>query len=400
MDQTNGKPIPDVRIIAPTSWVSRKQPAVTDAAGKFVIRHVPKATEYKLELSPRGANHFRSNLTVPDPAGSEPLDVKFTLASSINLRGRVVDEVSGEGVQAEIVYNPLFPNEAIETLGVEHVANSLSTVQADNEGNFEIPVLPGPGAVSAEVKGELYATVHLKEQDLRKIFPEGELEDKPNSLGQVEFLSTAGGGQSRGVMGLSGVHAVELLNLRQDGPANEITLSLRHSRMLQGEIVDEKGKPVSGATVIGLGPSSTSITPGPLETNQFSVTGLLPGNMRTLLFLQQDRSLGAIVDVKGDQSGLVKVELKPTGSISGSLVDSEGDPISNGYVTLRAERIKLLTALWEANVDDEGRFTVDNLPAGEAFRLHARIQGHRMELFVRGDIRATQASTLTWGHSA
>jgi hypothetical protein len=139
------------------------------------------------------------------------------------------------------------------------------------------------------------------------------------------------------------------------------------------------------------------MTPEPLQTNLFSVTGLRPGNMRTLLFLQQERSLGAIVDVKGDQSGLVKVELKPTGSISGSLVDSEGDPITNGYVTLRPERISLLTELWTASVDDEGRFTVDNLPAGVAFWLHARIQGHRMELFVRGNIRTESGEQLDLG---
>ena len=397
VDQTNGKPIPDVRIVTPTSWASRKSPAVTDESGKFVIRHVPKATEYRLELSPRGTKHFRSELTVPDPAGSEPLDVKLALASSIQLRGRVVDEVSGEGVQAEIVYNPLFPNDAIELLGAEDVANPLSKVQTETDGSFEIPVLPGPGAISAEVKAEKYATALLKEPELRTIFPEGDLEARPDAMGQFKYLPTAGGNQSLGIMGLSGVHAVKLLSPSQDDALKEIELSLRHSLALQGEIFDQQGNPVSGVTVVGLGPSSTSMTDEPLETNQFSVTGLLPESERTLLFLQPDRALGAIVNVKGDQSGPVKVELKPTGSVTGSLLNLDGDPITNGYVNMKAERISLLTGLWDAKVDDQGRFTVDNLPAGEAFFLHARIQGYRLELSVRADVRTKSGEQLDLG---
>ncbi|TWT66691.1 M56 family metallopeptidase [Allorhodopirellula solitaria] len=388
VDRTTGQPIPDVSIIEPTSWTSRAKPAVTDAEGKFVIRHVPKATQYKLQLSPKNATHFRSELNVPDTTGSEPLDVELTLTTGIRLRGRVVDEVSGEGVRAEIIYNPLFPNDAIELLGVERVANPLSKVQTEADGRFEIAVLDGRGAISAEVSGEEYATVLLKEKDLREIFPDGDLEARPDAMGQFNYLPTAGGGQSRGIMGLSQVQAVMLLNPNRDDAGKEVKLLLRRSRTVQGELFDPQGKPVSGVTVIGLGPSPVSMTDEPLETNRFSVTGLLPDSVRTLLFLHPERSLGAVVNVNGDETDTVNVTLNPTGSVSGSLFNLDGDPITRGYVNMSHRKIRLRTGLWEATIDDEGRFQVDNVPAGEAFSLFARTDAQRMEMIVQSDVRA------------
>lgn len=394
VDHTSGEPIANVKIVEPTSWASRKQPTITDASGKFVIRNVPKATEYQLELSPSGADYLRSSPTVPDPSGSDRLDAKLTLISSMKLRGRVIDDVSGHGVQAEIVYNALFPNEAIAILGDYSVANPLSTLQTDTDGNFEIPVLPGPGAVYAKVKGTQYATVLLKEQDLRTIFPEGKLAARPNAQGQLTNLPTAAGGQNRGLMGLSHVHAVALLNLSSNDPVDDITLKLRHSVTLNGEIINEQGQPVIGATVIGLGPSQASSTREPLATNRFSVVGLLPESQRVLIFLQQDRSLGGIVEFKGDRSDGLIVELKPTGSISGTLLDPDGEPVTTGYVSLMPEKLNLQTELWTGPIDDKGRFVIEHLPAGVAFSLRAKVPTERMELFVQGDIRTESGKQL------
>ena len=116
-----------------------------------------------------------------------------------------------------------------------------------------------------------------------------------------------------------------------------------------------------------------------------------------LLFLQKERSLGGIVDITGNQRDIVKAKLKPTGSISGQLVDSEGEPITSGDVSLMPENLGLQSVLWTASVDGEGRFTIDNLISSVPFSLRARVLGQQMELFVLGNIRTEPGERLELG---
>ncbi len=94
---------------------------------------------------------------------------------------------------------------------------------------------------------------------------------------------------------------------------------------MKGRVLDPEGRPLTGVHVRGLADWWDSWT-GPLATADFEVTGMAPGDVRQLAFLQRERRLSGLVILKGPVQAPIEVKLEHWGSVTGRLVDAAGQP--------------------------------------------------------------------------
>ncbi len=399
-DQTTKEPLGSVRIVAPSSWVSRSTPAMTDAAGRFQILGVPQDDSYELELTPEdGTGHFRKRVTLEEESSTGILTTNIELTRGIIMRGRVVDQQTNQGVGAAIEYNALFPNENVDEFDEGSIANPLSTTHADEDGNFAITVLPGFGAIGVRASGDRFAGAFVDPEEVVSHFQGVKIESRPDDLSQYVYFPTAAGGQHRGLMGLSQYQAFKLLNVERDSPPGRLQLDLHPISKRPGEVFDTDGQPLTGVEVIGLGPSWTTSTRDPLASHKFEILGLVPGQSRILMFLHRQRSLGAAVTVTGDEQSPIQVTLRPTGGIQGRFVDSLSEPLTSVQVEeLTPETLHLYgTGFWTPETNEDGSFRCDNLIDGVSYELRAKVPGKPVALFVRGDIQSEPGQTIDVG---
>lgn len=403
-DATTGDPLAGVRITATNSWHSREHPATTGADGRYKITGVPKQEEYELLFEPQSSRHFNKEVEIVDPAGLKPVTVDVSLLKGITVRGRVTDAETGKPLGGTVIYNPLFPNENWRKLGegLSSIANPAATTPVGKDGTYEISVLPGPGAIAVKVSGEGYVSATVDVDRLREIVPHPDLEMHTNADGELRSLSTAAGPQTRGIMGLTRCQAAAIINPAEDVKEQTINLTAVRGRSLRGIIKDEAGQPLAGVEVLGLGVTGLSITRPPLETAEFIVKGLVPGRNRTLLFVHEQRELGAQVVVTGDETAPLTVRMKPTGTVTGRFVDKRGDPLAGIIVRLSPQRgatvIGTSLGSWHAETNKDGRFRIDGLIAGAAYHVEARpMQQPGPSLFVTGDVRVQPGKTLDLG---
>jgi len=397
-DADTGEPIAGVRVKTYGSWESLRNPSVTDAEGRYEISRVSKAEAYRLACETTRSLHFNREVQLTDTPGLEPIVTNVALRRGITVRGRVTDAESGAPLRGSVIYNPLFPNEHVLELGESlSIAKPAARGLIDEDGSFEISVLPGPGAIAIQASADGYVSAAVGADRLRAIV--GDRQIRPNEYGEVRFLQTAAGEQAQSAMALTNYAAVALVNFPHDTQEQTIDFCAVPARSRPGTIEDESGKPLVGVKVIGLGPNQASATSEPLESAEFTVEGLAPGRKRTLLFVHDQRQLGARVVVTGDDTAPLTVRMTPTGTITGRFIDQRGEPLSGVVVQLTPHEPPLGgTDYWHGESDHEGRFQVTGLIAGAAFRVYARpIQQQGPDLYVRSNVRVAAAKTLELG---
>ncbi len=398
-DAKSGKPVSGVQLVASTSWASRKTPAVTGADGRFQIDAVPKADQYRVEVRATKSLHFNKQLTVADTGGLEPIAVNVPLSQGIRIRGRVTDAETGKPVRGKVDYEALWPNVNVRTESKQtRIGDPASSAVIDDEGNYELSVFPGAGVIAVQVEGGRYSSVTVEADDVKAIVGKGGMSTIRGKQGVVRFLTTAKDVGVAGPMALNQYHAIQLIKPADKPDAITVDLQVTPSRSRPGTILDEQGQPLAGADAIGLGISGTTMTRTPLDSEKIMIDGLMPGRSRTLLFMHREHHLGAKVVVAGDEMTPVTVRMSPTGTITGRLVDADGDPLGPGTVTLSPHDPPLIgTGYWDAELDGEGRFEIGGLIKDCPYRVELRLSGSRPPHYITGDVKVDSGETLNLG---
>jgi hypothetical protein len=140
-----------------------------------------------------------------------------------------------------------------------------------------------------------------------------------------------------------------------------VNLQVDPGRTLMITAVDPEGKPLGGTTVRGLtdggGPEIGE------ESPRFEVRSLDPSKPRNVVVKHEGRKLVGLVELKGDEPGPITVRLEPWGTITGRIVNDDGNPRGGLKVA-------------SVPVGRDGRFRFEGLVPGRKYEASAA-QGYQ-----------------------
>jgi protocatechuate 3,4-dioxygenase beta subunit len=295
----------------------------------------------------------------------------FDLVHGVLVKGRVTDKATGKPVVAAIFYAPLADNRFFKDLpGKEWYLHVSMSARTKADGTFTFLVVPGSGLLRIRAEDEAmgrYTEAVLDPAHRSKAYRED------SGLGQ-SFL-TAGGA----IDTLSGHHAYRLIDPSPDADTLECNVELERGLTRTGTVVGPDGKPLAGATVLGLVAIGGTRR---LAEATFTATTLNPARPRLLAFVQKERKLAGYVRVRGDEKEPVVVKLRPWGAIAGRAFDEEGNPLADARVNVHYAENNLRWLFDEGRkqvkTDRDGRFRVDGLypdvPIGLNFTKKGRFR--------------------------
>ncbi len=303
--------IPNARV---TIWASQEEhgsmvsvAGQTGADGKYRICPNPGIRFGILAYPPDGSPYLIRQ--IPDLRWDDEdatvKQVDLSLPRGVLVRGKVVESGTEKPVVgASVQY---VPEEANNSHDADDIVTGWQNIRLSNEqGQFEIGVLPGPGRLFVHGPVNEYVVRQSSSRELSR--------GKPG--GQRVYA-----------------HAIEKLDPEIDSNPVEVALTLERSPVITGEIVDQQGSPVAEALMISRLNIRASwlrwqAIPQTILDGRFQIAGLTAGEECPIYFLDPKRQLGATVVVKAGD-GPVRVVLMPCGRATMRLVDSEGKPVAD-----------------------------------------------------------------------
>jgi RNA polymerase sigma factor (sigma-70 family) len=366
-DKATGKPLADVFINGSAGnhhWADYAT-TQTDSEGRFRLLGVAKGHDYMISAFAKGGKTYLPGMKkVGDTEGLEPLTVDFELVRGVLVKGHITDKTTGKPVESALWYNPLADNKYFRDLPGNDWYRSVSQGhRTDKDGAFSLLALPGSGLILVRAEDEamkLYTQAIINPADRAKAYRENEA-----GLGD-SFLSAGGS-----IEHLYGHHAYRLIDPEQNAETIECNVELDRGLSRSGTVVDPEGKPLAGATVVGLEALGGGATP--LKDPSFTAQALNPARPRRLSFVHKERQLVGSVSVRGDEQEPVTVKMEPWGIVIGRALDEEGNPLAeanfNVHYQDNSTRWLFEAGREQVKTDREGRFRIEGLFPGMPFGI-------------------------------
>ncbi len=269
----------------------------------------------------------------------------------------MTDRTTGKPVRAVVTYYPLRDNPNVEQYPGAAFLNNFMMDEAecptDASGRFRAAVLPGAGVLLVRAEGSRYLAARPPDE---KIF--GNILLAPG----VEFRPNY----------MRPYHALVPIKARAGKDLDMPDIALSAGRTQHIGMVDPDGKPVAGAKVLCLqfGSLAGQDVPG----DELTFIHANPGKAESIIVWQSERSLGAVVDLNGDEPDPYRLVLQPTGTVTGRLIDEDGKPRRDVNLAVRqsfmsrgsgngCERLDGLTT------GPDGRFRIKHLVPGLSYNI-------------------------------
>jgi hypothetical protein len=365
-DKATGKPVAGVTL---WSYPTTHRPQ-TDKDGRYEMLGCPKAATYKLYLELPDGLHFRIQVQINDTPGFDPLTADIALPSGVTARGRVLDKASGKPVaDVRIAYYVLFPNPKAGRLADYEEYEGLAVARTGSDGSFAVTVLPGPGVLAAgapPLSSYRAALITVKEL-------EDFLKQRPNRFNSQDVLVIHGTGTlanaQPSLLAQSQYNALALINPDEKDKELVRDLVLLPALTRPGTVVGPDSAPIYGVTVIGLDPSPGGNST--LKSASFTVRGLHPQRTRELYFYHKEKNLGRYLELRGEQSEPLKIELQPCGSVVGRLIDKGGKPVAGTVIHFcRRGYVAFWPGGFDVKTDKDGRFRAEGLVPGQKYTMN------------------------------
>jgi hypothetical protein len=324
---------------------------VTDSKGRYELLGLAKAADYLLELKPReGQLYFQRLARLRDTRGLAPITADIDMVHGLTVRGRVTDKATGKPVaRARVEYEPDYRNPYIRTaVADEWGPQSEATTGAD--GSYAVTVLPGPAF--------LHVTAPKRDEYAPAVVTPGEWKETLK-LPLPPGLAAIGANVAWVPIGGHRYNAMVLLNPGPKDRALVKDVALERPRERKGRVLGPDGKPLGGVTIDGLGPG------GVVKGADFIVRRLSPRAPAgwPLIFYHKGKSLGFFLkELPPEKADPFTVRLQPCGTVSGRIVDPDGEPAAgvrcSGGVEGRGWRALDVTT------DKNGRFHAEGLVPG------------------------------------
>jgi RNA polymerase sigma factor (sigma-70 family) len=313
-EKGSGKPLAGVQV--ERSWTRDDDPrawTTTDKEGRYKLTGLPPAIHVLKVFPAPNMPFLATEIRVQaDQPGIEPVAFDIHLERQAAVTGRVIAGKTGKPVQGHVEYRPLAnnPNLGSHPLLAEGRWNYRpSPHSTDAQGHFLLPVLRGPGVLLVTAEN-VYLPAKLEQADrVRGVADKADpelIDCRPFPAWPPEF------------------HAYRLLDIPEGKDVEvEIALTPGLERSLVLQYPD--GKP-HDTTLLGLKPVAIDhgdqYSPGKCQ-----IVGLAPSEARRLFASTHDQQFAGLFVVKGNETGPVTVKLRPTGTITGRVVDRNGRPI-------------------------------------------------------------------------
>jgi hypothetical protein len=329
----------------------------TDKDGRYELVAFPGGQKSVLAQAQGRQPYFDATVKIQEPDARDARTVDFDLVRGIPIHGRVLDEVSHlPPKRATVEYYPLLLNASASTLNHPEAYAPVASAPVEPDGSFKLVALPGPGVVLAVASPrDSYASAWIDDKELTDFFNDG----KEHRAGS--FINVATGGGLRWSHCLNRYNAALLIKPAAGEKALTCDFKLTPARFLRGLVVGPDGKPLAGASVVGLTAMPATET---LERASFVVEGLGPNRPRELCFYHKESGLGKVLTLQGGESKELSVQLAPCGTVSGRVVDRTGKPIAGKDFNFVCDRHGLRVGV---RTDRDGRFRAHLVP-GLVFR--------------------------------
>jgi RNA polymerase sigma factor (sigma-70 family) len=314
-----GLPMPHARLLVMAtgqgaSRLPSNAQAEADEKGRFQVQPFP-GKELTISAYPaRGKPYLVLQKTVSWPAGKDLHEVHFTLPRGVLVRGKIVEKPAGRPVPgATVEYEPRTddnPHARMET-GAPVMAWWLQDARTDQDGTFQVPVLPGPGWLF--VKGPSPDYIHT-EVSARQM--------QAGKMGGTPYFPDA----------------LVPLDLKPGSPVQEVRAALRRGVTITGRVLGQNGRPVAAAFLLAPTylPAETTLRSQllplrlPVRDGGFKLPGCDPKTSVPVLFFDAQHQEGAFVELSPKKAAgkPVRIQLAPCGSATVRCVDSAGRPLA------------------------------------------------------------------------
>ena len=286
----------------------------TDQEGRYKLTGLPRGV-HMLRVDPAANSpYLATEVSVnADQPGIEPVTFDIRLERRPAASGRVTDQATGKPVRAWVEYRPLAKNpnlKANPALATPRLWREYQPrTSTDKDGRFMLPALEGPGVLLIRSETDC-SPARLAEADRMN----GVADATDPELIDCRPLPARPGEW----------HAYRLIDVQKGRDIHvEIALASGITRPLILEFPDGK---THEATVLGLRPAAQDHGTAYYPDQPAAVT-LDEGESRRLFVSSYDGRFAVLSLVSAKVTGPIRVKLKPTGAITGRVLDQDGKPI-------------------------------------------------------------------------
>ncbi len=371
LDAKTKKPMGDVGVwsygFAGSTFVGIKSlKTTTDSAGRFRLEGMPKGRGNQLLIVPNDDQpYFMQEFRVPDTAGLKPVAVEIVLHRGVFIEGKVTEKGTGKPVAGAFMhYFPFLDNPFAQQTpefrrgGYTDGAGHQDRYKTKPDGGYHLVGLPGHALVGAvDFSGKPYRR-GAGSESIKGMNKNGHFPVWNNPVPPGRYFPTS------------------MKEINPDAKAETVHLDIEMDpgAKVGLRVVDPQGKPVEGVTAIGRADRGSQDR-GPQSGSTFDVEGLGPSEDRTVVLQHESRKLGRVIQVKpgDDAKERVTVKLEPAATITGRVVDADGQPVPGALVGTHPQPGGAFSPrLPEVVSGKDGRFTFANIPVGCQYGVYAR----------------------------
>ena len=351
---------------------------VTDKDGRYSLSGLSQSNEDTLfVVPPRGSRYLPLGVRPKTKGAREAIKLDFKLKPVALLRGRVMDVTTGKPIDGAIQYSVLTKNPNLTDHRSFSGAN-FHECRTDEDGRYEIAVLPGDGVVSFNaVDHQQYPRADSRKTKI------GEPVSSPSEMRMYQTVPS--------FVNAADKHFVKELQIEKDATDAELNIGISSGKSLSVRVVHSNGKPATKAILKGMSELSGWY---PVYEGATEIEGYIPDQGRELFAYDPESHHAAYLKITGPQTKEIKLTLQPAGSLRGRLVDEQGMALPD--VRLQSDSIP------EDNIgdtglritsDEDGRFELVGVVPGYKHTVWARSEGMR-SIAIAKDIEVDSTKGL------
>jgi hypothetical protein len=286
------------------------------------------------------------------------------LHKGIWIEGKLTDKEKGSPVAGAFLhYLPFLDNKFVQATPEFRGGNHMpgfgyqDRYQSKADGSYRLVGLPGRAIVGAVVyTGKPYRR-GAGSESIKGMNEHGHFATVHNPITANRYFPTS----------------MKEINPAEGTETVHLDLVLDPGTKVRLRVVDQQGKHVTGVKTGGRRERGHYVEEAEAQ-KALDVVTLGAGEDRMVWLVHEGRKLGRVIHVKegDDKNGPVVVTFKPSATITGRIVDADGNPVSGATVRpgLKPGGDYSL-GLPQVATGNDGRFTVPDVPTGCGYSLVA-----------------------------